>query len=238
MSDTVRLHVPESLMWCVYRERVWEDRSLILPWYSHQSVKDCAESAGIPHTEIEQYILDNTAVPESELMSPGQELDLIPVDRFAYVERVFVLDVHLGKLAVFLRLAGFHALYDAEARQEELIELSHRDAHVLLTRSRDLLKHRDIERGMLLCSDDPEVQLKEVFDRYSLSSHVSILSICPVCGGRLDHVSKHHVLDRIKPGTIANYQDFYECSECSQVFWEGSHYPSFIRMLERVRSAE
>jgi uncharacterized protein with PIN domain len=235
MSETIRLIVPESLLWCVYPGRTWDGRSALLPWFEHQSVKDCAESVGIPHTEIERYLVDGNEVDESSSLLPGQELEVTAADSLPYIDRDFVLDVHLGKLAVFLRLSGFHAVYDPQAGQQELIELSHRDNHMLLTRSRELLKHRDVERGMLVRSDDPEQQLLEVFERFDLSAHVSILSICPVCGGRLEPVSKQRILERLKPGTREHYQDFYQCQSCTQVFWEGTHYPGFIEMLKRVR---
>ncbi len=154
----------------------------------------------------------------------------------SFAERVFVLDVHLGKLAVFLRLAGFPAVYSTTCSSDNLIELSHRNGHVLLTRSRGLLKHREVETGLLIQSKDAAEQLKEVIRRFQLLSHVSILSICPKCSKKLNPVSKQHILEQLEPGTIKRYQDFYQCSGCRQIFWKGSHYPAFIRMLDTFRA--
>ncbi|MGM0431514.1 MAG: Mut7-C RNAse domain-containing protein [Spirochaetota bacterium] len=235
MSVIVRLTIPDELVWCVYSGRTWDSGELLLPWIENQSVKDCIESAGIPHTEVAEYAINGQKAFEDQILSPGDEVEITPFRKLPYMGRTFVLDVHLGKLAVFLRLAGFLALYQPNRSRSELIELSHRDGHLLVTRSRNLLKHRELERGMLIRSSQPREQLKEIFSRFDISNRVAILSICPRCNGRLEPVSKQRIIDRLEPKTRQWYQDFYQCQACGQIYWEGSHYPAYLHMLEHIR---
>ena len=44
----------------------------------------------------------------------------------------FVLDVHLGKLATYLRLLGFDALYRNDYDDDELAQISSEEKRILL----------------------------------------------------------------------------------------------------------
>ena len=66
----------------------------------------------------------------------------------------FVLDVHLGRLASYLRLLGFDCLYRNDYDDDELIAISHREHRTVLTRDTGLLKRaelmsQEIERRLL-----------------------------------------------------------------------------------------
>ncbi len=63
------------------------------------------------------------------------------------MELRFILDVHLGRLAKYLRLCGFDTLYSSHFSDPEIIDISIRDDRIILTRDRLLLKDRRIRRG-------------------------------------------------------------------------------------------
>lgn len=67
----------------------------------------------------------------------------------------FVLDVHLGKLARYLRLLGFDTLYRNDYEDGELARLSSETHRILLTRDRHLLKRAVITHGYYVRSVDP-----------------------------------------------------------------------------------
>src|SRR5262249_7296465 len=84
-------------------------------------------------------------------------------------ETRFVLDVHLGKLAGYLRMLGFDTLYRNDYQDEELADISQRERRILLTRDRGLLKRRTVSHGYLLRETDPREQLAEVVRRFDLA---------------------------------------------------------------------
>ena len=63
-------------------------------------------------------------------------------------ELQFVLDVHLGRLAAYLRLAGFDTVYRNNLDDAELAWIA-AGGRVLLTHDRELLKRRAVTRGEL-----------------------------------------------------------------------------------------
>jgi hypothetical protein len=87
------------------------------------SVKDFVEGFGVPHTEVDLVLANGKPVAFS---CPPRDGDLVSVYHIfesldiALVSRVrpaplrvrrFLLDVHVGRLAAYLRMAGFDALF-------------------------------------------------------------------------------------------------------------------------------
>ncbi len=97
------------------------------PWplQRGQTVKSLVESLGIPHTEVDLVLVNGRSVGFAHRLADGDRLSVYPVFEsldLSAVTRVrprplrqvrFVLDVHLGRLARLLRLAGF----DSPVRQ-------------------------------------------------------------------------------------------------------------------------
>jgi len=57
-----------------------------------------------------------------------------------------VLDVHLGKLARYLRMLGFDSIFDAWYKADELIRISKDEKRCILTRYRKLLMRKEVDR--------------------------------------------------------------------------------------------
>jgi hypothetical protein len=98
------------------------------------SVKDFIESFGVPHTEVDLVLVNGEPVGFSYRLRNGDAVSVYPVFEsfdIASVSRVraaplrelrFTLDVHLGRLAAYLRMAGFDAEYANHASDAALAE--------------------------------------------------------------------------------------------------------------------
>ena len=85
----------------------------------------------------------------------------------------FILDVHLGGLASFLRIMGFDTSYQKFDRGDAAIaKIAHSEGRVVLTRDIGLLKRAMVKYGYWLRNIQPEKQIIEVMRRYSLKSHI------------------------------------------------------------------
>jgi uncharacterized protein len=116
------------------------------------SVKDAIEAIGVPHTEVDLVLIDGESVDFTRRITGGERVAVYPVFErlnIAPVTRLrarplrrtrFVLDVHLGKLARYLRLLGFDALYRTDYDDATIIRLSLDEQRVILTRDRGVLK--------------------------------------------------------------------------------------------------
>ena len=102
----------------------------------------------MPHPEIALILVNSESVGFDYLVQEGDHISVYPQFTSLEVSDVslvqpqpldeprFVLDVHLGKLATYLRLLGFDALYRNDYDDDELAQISSEEKRILLTQDR------------------------------------------------------------------------------------------------------
>ena len=210
------------------------------------SVKDFVESFGVPHTEVDLVLANGKPVDFSYRVCDGDRVGGYPVFEsldISSVSRVrpaplralrFVLDVHVGRLAAYLRMAGFDALYGNQASDAELAGIVVREGRVLLTRDRYLLMRTAVDRGYWVRSSEPKQQLLEVVKRFDLAGSMRPFTRCLNCNTSLEEVSRESVLERLPP-KVMDKDTFRICPTCQRVYWEGSHHKRMSIMLRWVK---
>ena len=214
------------------------------------SVKDTIEAIGVPHTEVDLILVDGASVDFSHLLKGGERiavypvferLDIAPVTRLRPTplrEPRFVLDVHLGKLARYLRLLGLDSLYRNDYSDDRIVQLSVDERRAILTRDRGLLKRSAVRHGYWLRSVDARRQLQEVVEAFDLWARIKPFRRCIECNGTLERVDRTSVLGRVPPRVAEAFEDFSACGECGRVYWRGSHYDRLVRLVrELLRSS-
>jgi len=210
---------------------------------SPASVKDLIESCGVPHAEVDLVLINGAAADFRSLVAGGDRVavyprfrscDPAPGERLQPVplaEPRFVLDVHLGRLASYLRLAGLDVAYRNDCTDEELAQVSHEADRILLTRDRELLKRNVITRGYFVRETNPRHQLAEVIRRFDLARRLAPFTRCGRCNGLLGPARKEAVADRLPPRVRSSRDDFLQCSGCGRVYWEGTHVEQIRKFL-------
>ena len=210
------------------------------------AVKDTIEALGVPHTEVDLIIANGVSVDFSYLLQDGDRVSVYPVFEsidIAPVLRVrpqplretrFVLDIHLGRLAGYLRMLGLDTLYRNDYRDEELANLSSQDARILLTRDRGLLKRGEVTHGYCVRETNPRKQLVEVIRRFDLVRSIKPFRLCLRCNGVLGSVRKEDIFDSLPRETRKFYDDFRRCLACGQIYWRGSHYQRMSRFIAQI----
>ena len=213
------------------------------------SVKDAIESFGVPHTEVELILINGESVGFAHLLRRGDRVAVYPV--FESVDltselRVreqplrdlkFVLDVHLGRLAGYLRMLGFDSLYRNDASDPELVRTSCDEERVLLTRNRGLLMHSAITRGYWLRATDSRRQAAEVVRRFDLGGAFRPFTRCMACNTLLEPANKREIAHRL-PSRIAElHEEYLQCPGCRRVYWKGSHYARMQTWIQELRGA-
>jgi hypothetical protein len=216
------------------------ERPLLVPG----SVKDLIESCGVPHTEVELIVVNGVSVDFSCLARAGDRIAVYPVFEGVDVTPVlrvrpaplrdprFVLDVHLGKLAAYMRMLGFDTLYRNCFGDAELAHLSATAQRTLLTRDRGLLKHGEVTHGYWLRQTDSRRQLAEIVQRFDLARMLRPFTRCMACNGVLQIVAKEQVCHRLPPRVAEVHTEFKQCPECLRVYWRGSHYRRMQAWIE------
>ena len=225
-----------------------ERRKVEIPYRFHvaPSVKDAIEALGVPHVEVDLILVNGASVGFDHRLRDRdrvsvypvfESLDISPVVRLreAPLRRpVFVVDVHLRRLARFLRLLGFDALHSNDFEDPELVEISAGEGRILLTRDRQLLKHGRVTHGYWVRSTDPIEQAREVVRRFDLTDGVRPFSRCPACNGLLEPVDKEAVADEIPPKTARWLDEYVRCDGCGKLYWRGTHFERLERLVDRI----
>ena len=211
------------------------------------SIKDTIEALGIPHPEVELILANGQSVDFSYSLKNGDRFSVYPqftslslgslqLLRPHLLLTRFVLDVHLGKLATYLRLLGFDTWYRNDCDDEELAAISDSEQRILLTRDRGLLKRRIVTYGYWVRATDPIQQSQEVLQRFDLCSKIQPFQRCLRCNGDLVSVELDEVSARLPAKTRQYYDEFYLCQRCQQVYWKGAHYSNLQQLVEQLSS--
>lgn len=213
-----------------------------------ESVKDLIEAIGVPHTEVDVILIQGKPADFSSLVEEGDRISVYPAFEsieIAPLTRVgpepfddarFVLDTHLGRLAAYLRLAGFDALYRNDFGDDTLAHVSRREDRILLTRDLGLLKRRAVTRGYWLRTTAPRRQLVEVLQRFDLLQRARPFRRCLRCNALLEPATKESVIGQLPPRTRQHYHEFHRCTGCDRVYWKGSHYEAMESFLSHALS--
>jgi uncharacterized protein with PIN domain len=210
------------------------------------SVKDMIESLGVPHTEVDLILANGRSVDFAYPVQDGdfisvypvfESIDISPVLRVRpepLREPAFVLDVHLGQLAVYLRMLGFDTLYRNDYADEELARISSQERRILLTRDRGLLKRSIVTHGYCLRATDPRQQLGEILHRFDLRRAAAPFRRCLHCNTPLQTVAKAEISHRLDAKTKKYYDHFRRCPTCDRIYWRGSHFKRMEAFVEGV----
>jgi uncharacterized protein len=227
-------------------------RSFEVDFHEGDTVKNLFEAHGAPHTEVDLVTVNSVPVTLSHKVEPGDVVCVYPVfESFDVGETSkvrsrplrrprFLLDVHLGKLAKELRMAGLDAAYEPPFDDLALARRAQREARTLLTRDRRLLMRRVVSRGYLLRSSVPLEQLAEVIARFQLERSLRPCTRCLVCNGVLRALTRADARPLVPPAVFAQHAAFRRCPGCGRVYWRGSHWRAMqarIRALAPAREA-
>ena len=211
------------------------------------SVKDVIESYNVPHTEIDLILVNGISVDFNYIVQNGDEIHVHPrypaphktlatpiLHLFPSISGTprFIVDVNLGRLARYLRLLGFDCLYCNHFDDKTIAEISSKTQRIVLTRDRKLLQRKIIIFGYFVRADIPKTQVKEVLTQFNLNPLLKPLTRCTYCNGKLTQTEKRNITHRLKPLTKKHYDKFLICSECGQIYWQGSHSARVDRLIK------
>jgi uncharacterized protein with PIN domain len=143
----------------------------------------------------------------------------------------FILDVHLGKLARYLRMLGLDTAYERDWDDVTIIDLSLQQQRIILTRDLGILKQSRVTHGYWLRSGEPRQQLREVLLALDLFRQQQAFTRCMDCNGRIQPVKKAAIRRQIDLAIVQRFQEFWQCQDCMKIYWRGSHYKSMLRQV-------
>ncbi|HAH25485.1 MAG TPA: twitching motility protein PilT [Prolixibacteraceae bacterium] len=228
-------YLPEEL------RQVWVESNI----ETKASIGEIIQSLGIPPDEIDLVLVNQQSKSLDYLLQDGDRVSIFPVfESFDLSEMnqlrekplrnpSFILDVHLGRLCKYLRMLGWDTLYSNQYTPEQMIELSLQEKRILLSRSIQLTRHKQLTHAWWVRSSNPLEQLKDLVTRLDLSSQADPLTRCLNCNNKLISIDKTEVVGRLEDRTAKYYSEFFVCRKCDQIYWKGSHYENMVKFIEQ-----
>lgn len=144
----------------------------------------------------------------------------------------------LGKLTRWLRMLGQDVEYTGSLDDKELTQKAKKERRVLLTRDLELYQQATA-RGVdaFLVEGSTEAQkLANLAKRFKLKLEINVkVSRCPKCNTPIKPVSKDEIVEKIPKTTASNYNEFWLCPGCSQVYWRGAHWKRIDKTLREAK---
>ena len=206
------------------------------------------ETLGVPHTEVEIILVNGDSVALDHRLSDADRVSVYPMFEALDVSPLlrirrqplrlphFLADVHLGKLAGYLRMLGFDTLWQTGGDDSDLAALADREKRILLTRDRALLMRSAITHGCYIRPLKPRDQLGYLVRRLDLCRMLQPFSRCMRCNGDLKTVSKSAMAALLPRAVRARHSEFWRCHQCRRVYWKGSHYQRMKLFIELLCS--
>ena len=212
------------------------------------TVKSLIESIGPPHPEVLYISANNKAADFRYRVSNNDFIEVFPHSYKNHFSKElhlpsipgdcpkFILDVHLGVLASYIRMAGFDTLFNYEDQGDEYIaKTAGYEKRIALSRDIGLLKRSHVTYGYWLRSQNSKNQFIEVINRFDLKKYFKPFSRCLKCNDEILEVMKEEIIDEIKALTKENYNRFWKCKGCKQVYWKGSHYDKMKKFIDELK---
>lgn len=210
-------------------------QTIVYRFGGQPAIKDPIEVLGVPHSEVDLILVNDESVGFDYNLQDGdrvavypmfESFDISPLQRLRpqpLRKTAFIVDVNLGKLARGLRMLGFNASYDNQLDDGEIVDIAAREKRIVLTRDRKLLFRKAVTHGFWIRAVDVDTQIREVLQRLDLYDQVKPLHRCLDCNGSIEPVAREAVWSRLEPLTRRYYSEFFRCSRCDKIYWEGSH---------------
>jgi len=146
----------------------------------------------------------------------------------------FVADVMLGRLAKWLRIAGFDVLYSNRFADDELIAISNLEKRVLLSRDTRLLIRKPVREFIFIDSEDIQKQIRLVFETMHITSLDSLLTRCLACNEALIETPRESVRELVPEFIYKTQSRFKLCPACRKIFWAGTHRNAVVQTLQKL----
>jgi len=153
------------------------------------------------------------------------------------MEMKFIVDHNVGKLAKWLRIMGYDAWFFEGSSDSQMIATALAENRVILTRDTQIMRRRLVTSGqlkaILIQSDEPERQIRQVIDILKLDCQFQPFSICLECNQPLVERSREQVKDLVPPYVFQTKSQYMECPACHRIYWRGTHWQAMTKNLKK-----
>ena len=202
----------------------------------------------MPHTEIDLILVNGKSVDFAYVLQDGDRVSVYPVFESLNIENVtqlrkvplrktkFIADIHLGDIVKYMRALGFDVCFDPSLSTRKIIEISKQKSRIILTKSRQLLKFKEVTHAIFIHPGTTAEQIKRILDYLDIKDSLKPFSRCLCCNSVLKSVSKESIEERIPPKTKEFCDQYTYCKFCDKIYWKGTHFIKMNKAIDHILS--
>lgn len=146
----------------------------------------------------------------------------------------FIVDTMCGRLSRWLRILGYDTRWVSNRERRSLIVQSLKECRILVTRDHRYEKMRGIKK-ILIHSDRLSEQIHELSQAFHLSyEKARFFQRCTFCNTKIVEIPKEDAYMKVPHYVYITQKHFFSCTECSRIYWGGTHSLLFIKQLEKI----
>jgi uncharacterized protein with PIN domain len=148
----------------------------------------------------------------------------------------FILSPELGRLAKWLRILGFDAVYFSQPNFPALLIQALRDSRIILTRNSRFIDKARAAKCAHIKSDEVQEQLKQALKEFNIKPDPDeMFSRCIICNTQLCEIEKKQVKDKVPEYVFKTQDEFFSCPSCQRIYWSGTHWGNVKKTLEEFK---
>ena len=146
----------------------------------------------------------------------------------------FIVDCMLGKLAKWLKILGFDALFFSKIEDDELIAIARNEGRILLTKDTGLIQRAKNVETLFLESEEWQEQIRQVMEHFNLRERVDPHTRCIDCNVVLKNLPKKNAKNLVSAFVFEQADSFALCPNCGRIFWRGTHFKDMEVQIQDI----
>ena len=146
----------------------------------------------------------------------------------------FIVDCMLGKLAKWLKILGFEALFFSKIEDDELLTIARKEGRILLTKDTGLIQQAKDVETLFLESEEWQEQVQQVLEHFNLREKVNPHTRCIDCNVVLKNLPKKNAKNLVSAFVFDKADSFALCPNCGRVFWQGTHFKDMEAKIQEI----
>jgi len=211
-----------------------------------ESVKDLIEALGIPHTEVDLILINGTSVGFNTIVKDRDRISVYPVFESLDIKGVthlrklplrtvrFIADNNIMDVVKYMRALGFDVVVNPAFTPREIIDFSKKENRTILTKSRHLLKFKDVTHGIFIRQGNLKDQIRHILTLLNLFDSVKPFSRCLVCNTILSDAPEERIETQVPPKVKRRCETYVYCVQCQKIYWQGTHHEKIKAVLADI----
>jgi uncharacterized protein with PIN domain len=140
----------------------------------------------------------------------------------------------LGKLAKWLKILGFDALFFSKIEDDALLTIARKEGRILLTKDTALIQQAKDVEALFLKSEEWQEQVQQVLEHFNLREKVNPHTRCIDCNVVLKNLPKKNAKNLVSVFVFDKADSFALCPNCGRVFWRGTHFKDMEAQIKEI----